>query len=70
MKKILSLLLCMLMVLAPLSHVGAQTLFTPGTYEGTGAGFGGDITVKVTVSVDKVSKSAEQKIVAAGGSIK
>ncbi|MEY4396450.1 MAG: ribosomal protein [Actinomycetota bacterium] len=30
----------------------------------------GDITVKVTVSVDKVSKSAEQKIVAAGGSIK
>ena len=30
----------------------------------------GDLTVKVTVSVDKVSKSAEQKIVAAGGSIK
>ena len=30
----------------------------------------GDISVKVTVSVDKVSKSAEQKIVAAGGSIK
>jgi large subunit ribosomal protein L15 len=30
----------------------------------------GDIAVKVTVSVDKVSKSAEQKIVAAGGSIK
>ncbi len=30
----------------------------------------GDIAVKVTVAVDKVSKSAEQKIVAAGGSIK
>ena len=30
----------------------------------------GDIAVQVTVSVDKVSKSAEQKIVAAGGSIK
>ena len=30
----------------------------------------GDISVKVSVSVDKVSKSAEQKIVAAGGSIK
>jgi len=30
----------------------------------------GDISVKVTVAVDKVSKSAEQKIVAAGGSIK
>jgi large subunit ribosomal protein L15 len=29
----------------------------------------GDISVKVTVAVDKVSKSAEQKIVAAGGSI-
>ena len=30
----------------------------------------GNIAVQVTVSVDKVSKSAEQKIVAAGGSIK
>ena len=30
----------------------------------------GDISVAVTVTVDKVSKSAEQKIVAAGGSIK
>ena len=29
----------------------------------------GDISVAVTVTVDKVSKSAEQKIVAAGGSI-
>lgn len=55
MKKILSLLLCMLMVLAPLSHVGAQTLFTPGTYEGTGAGFGGDITVKVTVTDSEIT---------------
>ena len=31
---------------------------------------GGDIAVKLTVSVDKVSGSAEQKIVAAGGSVK
>jgi large subunit ribosomal protein L15 len=30
----------------------------------------GDISVAVTVTVDKVSKSAETKIVAAGGSIK
>jgi large subunit ribosomal protein L15 len=30
----------------------------------------GDITVKLNVAVDKVSGSAEQKIVAAGGSIK
>ena len=30
----------------------------------------GDISVALTVSVDKVSGSAEQKIVAAGGSIK
>ncbi|BDZ40626.1 50S ribosomal protein L15 [Microbacterium suwonense] len=29
----------------------------------------GDISVKLTVSVDKVSSSAEQKIVAAGGSV-
>jgi large subunit ribosomal protein L15 len=31
---------------------------------------GGDIAVKLNVSVDKVSSSAEQKIVAAGGSVK
>ena len=30
----------------------------------------GDIAVKLTVAVDKVSASAEQKIVAAGGSVK
>src|SRR5690606_89933 len=30
----------------------------------------GEIAVKLTVSVDKVSASAEQKIVAAGGSVK
>ncbi|MFZ4893377.1 50S ribosomal protein L15 [Plantibacter sp. Mn2098] len=30
----------------------------------------GDIAVKLTVAVDKVSSSAEQKIVAAGGSVK
>jgi large subunit ribosomal protein L15 len=30
----------------------------------------GDIAVKLTISVDKVSGSAEQKIVAAGGSVK
>ncbi|KRA26136.1 50S ribosomal protein L15 [Microbacterium sp. Root61] len=30
----------------------------------------GDIAVKLTVSVDKVSGSAEQKIVAAGGTVK
>ncbi len=30
----------------------------------------GDIAVKLTIAVDKVSSSAEQKIVAAGGSIK
>jgi large subunit ribosomal protein L15 len=30
----------------------------------------GDIAVKLNVAVDKVSGSAEQKIVAAGGSVK
>jgi len=30
----------------------------------------GEIAVKLNVSVDKVSSSAEQKIVAAGGSVK
>ena len=30
----------------------------------------GDIAVKLNIAVDKVSSSAEQKIVAAGGSIK
>ena len=31
---------------------------------------GGDIDVKLNVAVDKISSSAEQKIVAAGGSVK
>ncbi len=30
----------------------------------------GDLQVKLTVQVDKVSSSAEQKIVAAGGAVK
>ena len=33
----------------------ATISFTPGTYTGTGTGHGGDITVKVTLTEDKIS---------------
>lgn len=62
MKKLLALLLCVLLVLslaacgqktdptpAPSSDT-AEAKYTPGTYKGTGSGFGGTLEVEVTVS--------------------
>ena len=46
-KKYFSLLLCLTLMLCA-SLAAAE--YTPGTYEGTAAGFGGDITAKVTVT--------------------
>lgn len=64
MKKLLSLLLCLLMVVTaftgcstnPASNEPAteKGIFKPGTYEGTGKGFGGDITAVVEVSADSI----------------
>ena len=52
MKKFLALMLslCLLLGCAALAEGGA---FTPGTYEGTGAGYAGPDSVKVTVTVDE-----------------
>jgi uncharacterized protein with FMN-binding domain len=33
-----------------------ESLYEDGTYEGTGAGFGGDITVKVTIEADVITE--------------
>lgn len=61
-KKIISLLLCMLMILS-LAGCGSSStasqpasLFKAGTYEGTAKGFNGDITAVVTVSENKIEK--------------
>ena len=51
MKKYLSLLLALVMVVSMMSFGHAEGTFTPGTYEASAEGFGGD--VKVTVTVDE-----------------
>mgnify|MGYP002547261681 CR=1 FL=1 len=50
-KKYFSLLLCLTLMLCA-SLAAAE--YTPGTYEGTAAGFGGDITAKVTVTENEI----------------
>ena len=50
-KKCFALLLCLTLTLC----AGlAAAEYTPGTYEGTAAGFGGDITAKVTVTENEI----------------
>lgn len=39
----------------PETPVGEETLFTPGTYEGTAKGFHGDIVLTVTVDEDSIT---------------
>ena len=48
MKKFVSLLLVLMLAIVPFSAVNAAT-FTPGEYEATAQGFGGDVTVKATI---------------------
>lgn len=54
MKKLVSLMLAVMMLVVPFV-VGSAATFTPGTYEGTAHGFGGDVTVTVTVDDSKVT---------------
>ena len=56
MKKILSLLLCAAMLLG-VTACGAKDAgkFTPGTYTATAKGFGGDVTVTLTVDSSKIT---------------
>lgn len=69
MKKLVSLMLALMMLVVPFAAGSAET-FTPGTYEGTAQGFGGDVTVSVTVdgsAVTAVSITGEKETPALGG---
>ncbi len=69
MKKFVSLLLVFMLAIVPFTAVNAAT-FTPGEYEATAQGFGGDVTVKVTVdenAVTAVEITGEDETPALGG---
>ena len=59
MKKIISLVLVLMMLASAgacfAEALPAATLFTPGTYEATAKGFGGDVTVSITVTADEIT---------------
>ena len=68
MKKFVSLLLVVMMAFVPFAANAAT--FTPGEYTGTATGFGGDVTVKVTVdenAVTAVEITGEKETPALGG---
>ncbi len=50
MKRIISFVMCLAMLLTVFTGALADAAFTAGTYEGIGKGFGGEIKVAVTVS--------------------
>ncbi len=54
MKRILSIVLALVM-LASMVTVASAATFTPGTYEGSADGFGGLVTVKVTVDENVIT---------------
>ncbi len=71
MKKLLAMLLsvCMLLSMVTFAAV-AEGKYTPGEYEGTAQGFGGTVTVKVTVdenAVTAVTVTGEYETPALGG---
>ena len=69
MKKFFSLLLALTLAIVPLT-VGSAATFTPGEYEGSAQGFGGTVTVKVTVdenTVTAVTLAGENETPALGG---
>ncbi|MBR1821188.1 MAG: FAD-dependent oxidoreductase [Clostridia bacterium] len=53
MKKFLALMLGMCLVLGSMACVAEGAAFVPGTYEGTGKGFGETVPVHVTITVDE-----------------
>ena len=68
MKKFVSLLLVVMMAIVPFA--GNAATFTPSEYTGTATGFGGDVTVKVTVdenAVTAVEITGEKETPSLGG---
>lgn len=61
MKKALAFLLTVILAVTPVLAM-ASAAYTPGTYEGTAKGFGGTVTVTVTVD-----ESAITAVEATGG---
>ena len=58
MKKIVSLLLALTLVLGCFAVSTAEAAFTPGTYTATGAGYAGPGSVTVTGTVDEEKSTA------------
>ena len=54
MKKLASVVLASAMAVVPFA-AGLAATFTPGEYEASAQGFGGAVTVKVTVDEEKVT---------------
>ena len=71
MSKLISLVLALMMLLFSFSAFAeGDALFTPGTYEAEGKGFGGAVKVSVTVSeneITEVTAAGEAETPALGG---
>ena len=57
MKRMLSLVLALALLLFSVSAL-ADSVFTPGTYEAEGKGFGGAVKVTITVSESEITEVA------------
>ena len=55
MKKVISMLVALSMLLCMSAAAMAEAAYTPGTYTATAAGFGGDVTVTVTVDESAIT---------------
>lgn len=70
MKKVISMLVALSMLLCMSAAATAEAAYTPGTYTATAAGFGGDVTVTVTVdesAITDVKVEGEDETPAIGG---
>lgn len=59
MRKFFSLVLALMLLFTVSAYAEAlpeETLFTSGTYEATAKGFGGDVTVTITVSDNEITE--------------
>ncbi len=56
MKKILSMVLALCMLVSGMVMASAEMVFTPGTYDATVKGFGGDLKLEVTVDESSIKE--------------